>query len=486
MQERIWLDVPYREKDIAKSLGAEWDAKERRWFASLFAAENLIAWMAPRDAKLVVKNKSQSRAEPSKGTKLSVVMATAAAAIASVLPESLWIVAEVASIKKVRGGAVYFEFIERSPDGKELAKAQGVLWGDKAEQLLSRFERESGGVLKEGMSILFAGKPTFSAQRGFGLTIENIDASWSIGESARRLAEARAKLISEGVMNLNKGLPSPSDFFNVVVIAPSGAAGLGDFMADAMDLVNAGLCSFHLYEALFEGSSSKDSLLKALSSAKADLPETNGDALVIVRGGGASTSLQWLNEEDIGREICLFPIPVFTGIGHEKDSTLPDECANRKFDTPSKVIAGIRDAIFDGAIEAAGNMESIESSARRLIDGIDSRLEAMADSALTEARSRTERMEEAANRCMSEAEVSAAALVRLTDESILSTLREAMTAGPMATLERGYAVVSDESGKWLRTAEEGGACEEARLRFADGELEIIIKKDMRDDKKESK
>src|SRR5262249_24359892 len=147
----------------------------------------------------------------------------------------------------------------------------------------------------------------------------------------------------------------PVDFVRVAVISPETSAGLGDFRREADLLRNAGLCRFHFFSATVQGVESSSSIQTAVLQALTAHQQNRFDALFVIRGGGSVTDLAWLNDLDLAKLICQSPVPVFTGIGHERDNTILDEIPQTRFDTPSKVALHIKTTIKDnafGAIEA--------------------------------------------------------------------------------------------------------------------------------------
>ena len=160
----------------------------------------------------------------------------------------------------------------------------------------------------------------------------------------------------------NKLLPAPWDFNAVLVVAPPGGAGLGDFQAEANRLAQFGVCQFTYVYSRFQGEGAASEILTALQTALSTWDSSNAgppDAIVLIRGGGAVNDLAWLNDYHLARLICDQPIPVWSGIGHERDSTVLDEVAHTSFDTPSKVIAGIEKLITARVFETQANFACI-------------------------------------------------------------------------------------------------------------------------------
>lgn len=165
----------------------------------------------------------------------------------------------------------------------------------------------------------------------------------------------------------SRSLPAPADFVRVAVISPETSAGLGDFRQEADRLHGAGLCEFLFLRATFQGPAAASSLLEALETALTAHRERPFDALVIIRGGGAVTDLAWLNDLELARCACRLPIPILTGIGHERDSTILDEVAHRRFDTPSKAAHHTTQVIRDNALAALADLERIGHQVRRIL-----------------------------------------------------------------------------------------------------------------------
>lgn len=255
----------------------------------------------------------------------------------------VWVKAEIRNLSS-KGGHYYFELAEKDDDGKVVASCRGNLWRFKAARVLAKFERATGMPLERDLTVLLKVSAGFHAQYGFSLTIEDIDPSYTLGDLARQYAEMVDRLTGEGLLHLNQQLPTPFDIEHVLVIAPEKAAGLGDFQADADRLASTGACQFHYHHATFQGNHAPSEIRQAIVSAQQQFQDTYQrlpDLLVIIRGGGAVGDLAYLNDYELAALVAEQPIPVWVGIGHERDKVILDEVAHTSFDTPSKVIAAI-------------------------------------------------------------------------------------------------------------------------------------------------
>ena len=256
---------------------------------------------------------------------------------------SVWVKAEIRSISS-KSGHYYFELADKDSTGKVVASCRGNLWKNIAKSVIGKFEKTTGMTLERGLNVLLKVSATFHAQYGFSLNVSDIDPTFTVGDLAQQYQAMLARLDSEDLLTLNKSLPAPFDIAHVLVIAPENAAGLGDFRADADNLETHGACHFHYATATFQGNHAPQEIrhaintgIKNFANAYHKLP----DLLVIIRGGGAVGDLAYLNDYELAALVAEQPVPVWVGIGHERDRVILDEVAQRSFDTPSKVIAGI-------------------------------------------------------------------------------------------------------------------------------------------------
>ena len=228
---------------------------------------------------------------------------------------------------------------------------------------------------------------------GLDLIIEDVDPSYTLGDLAAKLARIREKLQQTGLYARNKQLPAPVEFVRVAVISPETSAGLGDFRREADRLQTAILCEFHLFPATFQGVETSSSIQTAVLQALTAHKQKPFDALVVIRGGGSVTDLAWLNDMDLAKLLCQSPVPIFTGIGHERDNTILDEIAHTRFDTPSKVALHISTTIKDNALAAIQAWERINALVGRIISRERTMLATQADRIETGVRSVMRRVE---------------------------------------------------------------------------------------------
>lgn len=329
--------------------------------------------------RLTPQTNNFSPALPLRGIALSQLLSGVSRIVASAYADGVWTVVEVMSLN-VANRHVYFDLSERDGSGKVLAKVRAVMWGSVASSLLPAFERATGIQLAPGLKLLVRARPVFKEQYGFSLEIDAIDDQFTLGDFELRKKEIRQKLTNEGIFEANKKLPPPWDYNTVLVVAPANGAGLGDFQVEAKRLDALGICHFEYCYSRFQGEGVgieiRTALVEALHKWKA-LYGTPPDAIAIIRGGGAANDLAWLNDYQLARLVCRLPIPVLTGIGHERDSTLLDEVAHTSFDTPSKVIGGIERVILRRARDARAEFDAIMSLSSRALQSIGANVDRM-------------------------------------------------------------------------------------------------------------
>lgn len=351
-----YLKVEFREKDIARSLGARWDAVNKQWFIPSGMDPAAFARWLPDSVVPIATEVSGLEAGR---LSLSQLLAQIAQAVNRVTPMALWVKAEISECRATKNGHVHLDLVELDAHKNLLGKAAAKLFKTQADSLLAKFFEATQSPLAAGMKVLLQVKAQFHIQYGFSLIIEDIDPAYTLGDISAKLQHIRDTLKQEGLFERNKNLSRPEEFYRVAVLSPQSAAGLGDFRQEADLLAKHQLCHFVYYHAQFQGDVAANEITAALSAISHDHSQLAYDALVIIRGGGASIDLAWLNDLRIARAICLAPLPVFSGIGHERDNTILDEIAHRRFDTPSKVINHILTTTVHNAKQAHADIDRI-------------------------------------------------------------------------------------------------------------------------------
>lgn len=281
---------------------------------------------------------------------LSQLQGRISIALADALPLPVWVSAEVADIKINASGHCYIELIEKNEKtGATEAQARATIWRSQVMSTIGRFEHETGQRLTKGMKILFKATVQHHAVYGMSLQIQQIDALHTIGDMERRRQQTIEQLQKEGVWEQNRSLPMPLVVQRVAVISSVTAAGYQDFMKELGR--SAYRIETELFEATMQGERCDESIVAALYAVAERSDEF--DAVAIIRGGGSTSDLECYNSYLLAFAVTQFPLPVLTGIGHDKDTSVTDMVAHTPLKTPTAVAAWIdgRAADFDGALE---------------------------------------------------------------------------------------------------------------------------------------
>ncbi|WP_368677847.1 exodeoxyribonuclease VII large subunit [Acinetobacter lactucae] len=384
---------------------------------------------------------------------LSEYLGTVQEVIRVAFDEPVWVKAEIRNLN-VKGGHYYLELAEKDAEtDKVIASCKATIWKFSASKIVLKFERETGIEISSDLNVLIKIRARFDPQYGFSVNIEEIDSSFTLGEIAKRYQQIIERLTQEGLIHKNKLLPTPFDIQNVLVIAPQNAAGLGDFKKDADALERNGVCHFVYHTATFQGNTAATSLIESLGSGLRQWASTFNfppDLIVIIRGGGAVNDLAYLNDYELAALLCKRSVPVWVGIGHEKDRTILDEIAHRSFDTPSKVIAGIRNHIVERVQEAVDSLQTIKLLSQHQITTYQSKndqllhhIKASAQSQLSSAHRLLDQMKE-------RIQFSSQQQVKFSLTQIESLMKEILLQNPKQVQAKGYAIVRSE-GKAIRS-----------------------------------
>ncbi|MBI5640470.1 MAG: exodeoxyribonuclease VII large subunit [Nitrospirae bacterium] len=279
-------------------------------------------------------------------------------AVSDSFPESLWVIAEIAELKCNPKGHCYLELVEKNKD-QTVAQIKATCWSYEYRRISRTFEKATGESLNPGMKIMLLASVAFHEVYGLSLNIRDIDPTYTMGEMARRKKEVIERLHKEGVIGLNRELPLPLVPQKIAVISSKTAAGYGDFFHQ-LDTNPYGYRFVHiLFPALMQGREAEASIISSLLqiSKKRRL----FDIAVIIRGGGSVTDLSCFDSYELACHIARSPLPVITGIGHEKDDTVADIVAHTRMKTPTAVaeflISGMRE-FEEGILEIQQRIHS--------------------------------------------------------------------------------------------------------------------------------
>ena len=246
--------------------------------------------------------------------------------------ETYWITSEVSDVRFNRH--CYLEFVQKSDIGSTpVARARGTIWMRTWMGLKSKFERVTGQPLSNGMQVMVEVEVNFDPLYGYSLNVVDINPSFTLGDIARRRQEIISRLKADGIYDLNRKIDLPRLITRVAVISAEGAAGYQDF-CNQLDNNKYNLKFHHrLFPAIMQGENTASSIISALDHIAEN--SEDWDLVIIIRGGGSTSDLQGFDSYELASNIAQFPIPVITGIGHERDNTVIDEVAHTRVKTPT-------------------------------------------------------------------------------------------------------------------------------------------------------
>lgn len=268
--------------------------------------------------------------------------------------QTYWLKAELSEVRESEAGHCYLTFVEK--DGRSdqpVALAEGRIWKSTYNVLRPYFERETGQRLTPGMTVLVEVSIHFHERYGYSLYVEDIDPTYTLGDQSRHRREIVARLEREGVAALNRELPWPRPANRIAIISSATAAGLGDFIHQ----LEASPYRFtaRLFQAVMQGEQTESSIIHALDRIAEERDQW--DIVVIIRGGGAVSDLSGFDTYDLADNVAQFPLPVLSGIGHERDETVIDLVAYERLKTPTAVAAYLIDSMAAEA-DALNNLTS--------------------------------------------------------------------------------------------------------------------------------
>ena len=248
--------------------------------------------------------------------------------------DPLWISAEISELKVNRSGHCYLNLVEKgSTDGAPRAEARAVIWKSAWAPMASMFEAATGATLRAGLRVLVRVVVSYHEVYGFSLQIIDLDPRYTLGEVERRRRETIARLQQDGVWDMNRELTLPRPTLRIAIVSSDTAAGYQDFMNELCR--NTYRFETTLFRSLMQGDAAQESIVAALSAIAAR--EDEFDVVAIIRGGGSTSDLALFDSYLIASYVAQFPLPLFSGIGHDKDVSVVDMVAHTSLKTPTAV-----------------------------------------------------------------------------------------------------------------------------------------------------
>ena len=394
------------------------------------------------------------------------------AAINESMPARYWVTGELSEVRETAAGHCYIELVQRDEaTGELVAKARGTIWARIYTLLRPCFLEETGQPFVAGIKVLLQVTVGFHELYGYALDVCNIDPAYTIGEMARRRLAVIKRLTDEGVIDLNKELLFPLLPQRIAVISSPTAAGYGDFC----DQLLGNKYGFVFYPRLFpspmQGSGVEQGIIDALNRVAADIDLW--DVVVIIRGGGATSELSCFDTYDLANNCAQFPLPIITGIGHQRDESVLDIVAHTRAKTPTAAAELLIHAMLEQGAFLDSAMQEVMSAARAYIDAERQRVNTLAT-----------RLPISATLCMQREKMRLQPVVQQLSSEVRLFLREqnhrldilkekADAASPRHILAMGYSITR-VNGKAVRSLGEIAAGDNVVTMVADGEFTSTV------------
>ena len=286
-------------------------------------------------------------------------------AIENALPEEYWVEAELSECRE-HGGHCYMELIEKDErSATPVARASAKCWRQTWVMVKPYFERTTGQQLRAGMKVLLRVYAQFHEAYGFSWIVSDIDPTYTLGDMARKRQEIIRQLKEEGVFDLQRELHIPTFAKRIAVISAEHAAGYGDFCRQLEDNDYGFKFDVTLFPAIMQGEQVEASVVDALNEIYQRISDF--DVVCILRGGGAAADLSGFDTLALAENVAQFPLPIITGIGHERDESILDMISNTRVKTPTAAAALLTDNLLRV-------LERLDDASQRLSYAVNQRI----------------------------------------------------------------------------------------------------------------
>ena len=286
-------------------------------------------------------------------------------AIKETLPDEYWVEAELSECRE-NSGHCYMELIEKDEHSNTpVARASAKCWRQTWQMVKPYFERTTGQPLRAGMKVLVKVYAQFHEAYGFSWIISDIDPTYTLGDMARKRQEIIRQLKEEGIFDLQRELRIPTFAKRIAVISAQNAAGYGDFCRQLEDNDYSFRFEVTLFPAVMQGEQVEQSVINALNSIYERIHDY--DVVCILRGGGATADLSGFDTLALAENVAQFPLPIITGIGHDRDESILDMVANTKVKTPTAAAA----LLIDNLLRI---LERLDDASQRISNAVNQRI----------------------------------------------------------------------------------------------------------------
>ena len=386
------------------------------------------------------------------------------------MPNEYWVEAELSECRELRGHC-YMELIEKDKQtATPIAKASAKCWASKWILVRPYFERTTGQRLVAGMKVLLKVYPQFHEAFGFSWIVTDIDPTYTLGDMARKRQEIIRQLKEEGVFDLQKELTLPLFCQRIAVISSETAAGYGDFCNQLADNPYGFQFQTQLFPAIMQGEGVEQSIINALER----IYDQPFDCVVIIRGGGATSDMSGFDTLALAEHVANFPLPIITGIGHDRDESILDMVSHTRVKTPTAAAA----LLIDHLKEVLDTVNNAQNSITRLVQQKLSTLSTQLSSvseAIPRLFSIVKTRQEAKIDALQQRLPMLIERRLLAENHRLQLMEEKLKAlDPQLLLKRGYSITL-HNGRAVKDATTLKAGDEIETHLAQGLIHSIVK-----------
>lgn len=398
---------------------------------------------------------------------------TLKSSIKSSFLEAVWVRAEISEMHENANGHCYLELVEKAVGSDAVvAKQKAVIWASTYNMLKPYFESAAGVALAAGMKVLVACTVEFHEVYGLNLNVRDIDPSFTVGDMALHRAEIIRRLTDEGVADMNKQLVLPLVPQRVAVVSSASAAGFGDFC----DQLQGNRFGYKFYVRLFaaamQGAQAESSVIAALDEINdhADM----FDVVAIIRGGGATSDLAAFDNYNMALHCAEFPLPIISGIGHQRDDSIVDLVAHTRVKTPTAAAEFLIGQVHAFAERLDGAAQRLSDLSRGAVDESGRALQRQL-SRLTVARQSVARENNALLSAVFRLEKSAKNAISSAKNGLSLIEKSLELSDPDLLLRRGYTLTL-KNGKIVKSASDLKPDDPIETHFADGVVRSVVKR----------
>ena len=394
-------------------------------------------------------------------------------AVNECVPSRYWVTGELSEVREASNGHCYIELVQRDEvTGELVAKARGTVWSRVYMLLRPYFLEQTGQPFSAGLNVLLRVTVGFHELYGYALDVCDIEPAYTIGDMARRRMQVIKRLTDEGVIDLNKELPFPLLPQRIAVISSSTAAGYGDFCDQLMGNRYGFVFYPHLFSSPMQGSGVEQGIIDALDRIAANIDLW--DVVVIIRGGGATSELSCFDTYDLANNCAQFPLPIITGIGHQRDESVLDMVAHTRAKTPTAAAELLIHAMLEqGAFVDAARQGILNGVRMRLdaekqrVGALSGRLPVCAALAVQQQRMNLQSLKQRL--------FPAAEMLLKEQRHRLEIIKEKVdAASPEHILALGYSITR-VNGKAVRSLDDIVAGDEVTTTVAGGEFTSVVR-----------